>query len=726
MARANKKITLSPSRDIPFDHLILSQSNVRRVKAGVSIGELADDIARRTLLQSLNVRPHIGDDGEATGQFEVPAGGRRYRALELLVKQKRLAKDAPVPCIIQSATGILAEEDSYAENAMRENLHPLDQFRAMQAMVDKGADIEGIAAHFMTTAAVVRQRLKLASVSPALHDLYAADDMTLDQLMAFTVSDDHERQVQVWELLAHSFNKSPAFIRSKLTENSVRAADKRVRFVSVEAYVAAGGSIVRDLFEADDGGWLTDPALLDRLVDEKLTAIGQRIGEEGWKWVQTTIDLPHGVARGLRWLESTEVAMTEVEEASLAALEAEAEVLSDKWSEEPEVPEEVHAQLEAIEAQIGALVDRPRVFDADEIGRAGVFVSIDYDGTIRVDRGFVRPEDEPVEEGADGGEAPVGEGPVDDGEGDAVGLETEPRGDDVEPVEDEGLKPLPDRLVADLTAWRTLALQDAFAQNPQLAFGAVLHAFVLSLFYRYSHASCLGLRVTEVYFSNPPEGLRDSAPARSIDARHAAWRERLPQTEAELWDALIALDANEQASLFAHCASLSLNAQLDTGQSARSDIVGRVAHSHVLARIVALDPFAAGWRATGDGYFRHVTKARILADVTEARGAEFAGMIDHLKKPDMVREAEALLAESTWLPEPLRMPVEEASAEEEPVEEVADDEVSSGDNDGAESEVAGHDADTEGPGTDETIDRDDGDADNRGDDDWDELPVAAE
>jgi len=722
MARTKQKIILSPSRDIPFDRLILSQSNVRRVKAGVSIGELADDIARRTLLQSLNVRPHAGDDGEDTGLFEVPAGGRRYRALELLVKQKRLAKDAPVPCIVQTAIGILAEEDSYAENAMRENLHPLDQFRAMQAMVDKGNEVEAIAAHFMTTPAVVRQRLKLASVSPVLHDLYAADDMTLDQLMAFTVSDDHERQVQVWELLAHSWNKSPAFIRQKLTENSVRAADKRVRFVSVDAYLAAGGSIVRDLFEADDGGWLTDPALLDRLIDEKLTAIGQRIGEEGWKWVQTTIDLPHGAARGLRWLESTEVAMTEDEEATLAALEAEAETLSDKWSEEPEVPEEVHAQLEAIEAKIGALIDRPKIFDEAEVGLAGVFVSIDYDGTIRVDRGFVRPEDEPVDEEANGDGNPAGEMPVGEGAGDPGFPDAETQGGDVEPVEEEGLMPLPDRLVADLTAWRTLALQDAFALNPQLAFGAVLHAFVLSLFYRFSHASCLGLRVTEVYFSNPPEGLRDSGPARSIDARHAAWRERLPQTEAELWDALIALDANEQASLFAHCASLSLNAQIDRGQSARSDIAGRTAHSHVLARIVALDPIAAGWRATGDGYFRHVTKARILADVTEARGAEFAGMIDHLKKPDMVREAETLLEESDWLPEPLRTPVEQASGEEVPVDEVPVEEVSVGDAHGVENEVAASDADTDATQPGGTGERDGDDSDHG----WDELPVAAE
>src|SRR5580704_7212341 len=101
MATAVEKITLSASRDIPFNKLVLSQANVRRVKAGVSIEELAEDIARRTLLQSLSVRPIVDGESAETGMFEVPAGGRRYRALELLVKQKRLAKTAPVPCVVR-------------------------------------------------------------------------------------------------------------------------------------------------------------------------------------------------------------------------------------------------------------------------------------------------------------------------------------------------------------------------------------------------------------------------------------------------------------------------------------------------------------------------------------------------------------------------------------------------------------------------------------------------
>jgi ParB family transcriptional regulator, chromosome partitioning protein len=192
MTSAPQKITLSVSRDIPFNKLRLSERNVRRIKAGVSIEQLAEDIARRTLLQALVVRPVLDDGGQETGTYEVPAGGRRYRALELLVRQKRLAKTAPIPCVIR--TEGLPEEDSLAENVQRAPLHPLDQFRAFLALREKGQSEEEIAAAFFVSTAVVKQRLRLASVSPRLLDLYAEDAMTLDQLMAFTVSGDHERQ----------------------------------------------------------------------------------------------------------------------------------------------------------------------------------------------------------------------------------------------------------------------------------------------------------------------------------------------------------------------------------------------------------------------------------------------------------------------------------------------------------------------------------------------------
>lgn len=303
MTNALPKIVLSSSRDIPFDKLLLSQSNVRRVQAGISIEELAEDISRRTLIQSLSVRAVVDGEGQETGMFEVPAGGRRYRALELLVKQKRLAKNAPVPCVVRDrADGVTAEEDSLAENVQRVALHPLDQFRAFATLREQGQCDEDIAARFFVPVHIVKQRLKLAAVAPTLLDLYANDAMTLEQLMAFTVTGDHARQEQVWEALARSPYKEAYQIRRMLTEGAVRASDKRAQFVRLETFEQAGGVVMRDLFQHDDGGWLQDPVLLDRLVIEKLQREAEAIAAEGWSWVEVAPDFAYGHTTGLRRL----------------------------------------------------------------------------------------------------------------------------------------------------------------------------------------------------------------------------------------------------------------------------------------------------------------------------------------------------------------------------------------------------------------------------------------
>ncbi len=390
-----QKITLASSRDIPFHNLVLSQSNVRRVKAGISVDELAESIARRGLIQSLHVRPVIGEDGAETGKFEVPAGGRRYRALELLVKQKRLAKSAPVPCIVSAADdGVLIDEVSLAENIERAPLHPLDQFRAFQAMREKGMTEEAIAAAFFVDAKVVKQRLRLVTVAPVLLEVYAADEMTLEQLMAFTVSSDHARQAQVWEAVKNSWSKEPYQIRRMLTEGAVRASDKRARFLGLDAYEAAGGFVLRDLFQQDDGGWLQDPVVLERLVGEKLKAEAAVIVGEGWKWIEVAVGFPYGHTMGLRELLGTTVDLTDAERATREVLRDEYDRLEAEYSEAEDLPEEVDQRLGEIERQLSAFDSRPMAFDPVEVGRAGAFVSIDSDGSLLVERGFVRPEDE--------------------------------------------------------------------------------------------------------------------------------------------------------------------------------------------------------------------------------------------------------------------------------------------------------------------------------------------
>ncbi|WP_411958749.1 ParB/RepB/Spo0J family partition protein [Paracoccus homiensis] len=673
MAKSAQKVTLSPSRDIPFNKLVASQSNVRRIKAGISVEELAEDIARRGLLQSLSVRPVLADDGSETGKFEIPAGGRRFQALSLLVKQKRLAKTTPIPCIVRDATSaILAEDDSLAENMQRTALHPLDQFRAFVALREKGKGDEEIAAAFFVTSQVVKQRLKLAAVAPALLDLYAEDQMTLEQLMAFTVNPDHERQVQVWDAIKSSWNKEPYQIRRMLTETSVRASDRRAVFVGVDAYEAAGGTMLHDLFQGDDGGWLEDPALLDRLVSEKLQAEAEAIATEGWKWIEVSLDLPYGYSHGLRRLNGDPAPMTDDEGAAHAKLLAEYRALAEEYEGQDEFPEEIDVRLGELEVAMEKLEARPLIFDAGEIARAGAFVTLDRYGELAVYRGFVRPEDEPRQD-ADvhsGEQAAHGQGvelstgrKVDGiGHGTVITSAGQSLGANMPDDEDDGaLKPLPERLIMELTAHRTLALREAVGRSPDVALTLLLLKLVNDTFRTSSSAgSCLEASVRHVYMSAQASDLKDSVVAKLVDDRHAEWEADLPLgDDAALWDYLASLDQGSRLSLLAHCLSFGINALHEkvnpygAGISA-SGLTKRMTQSDLVAQAVELDMVEAGWEPTADTYLNRVPKARILEAVCEAKGEGTAQLLDHLKKGEMATEAERLLKGSGWLPEVLR------------------------------------------------------------------------
>ncbi|MDF3623328.1 ParB/RepB/Spo0J family partition protein [Brytella acorum] len=669
MATAIPKISLSSSRDIPFNRLVLSQSNVRRVKAGLSIDELARDIERRGLLQGLNVRPVLDDAGVETGSYEVPAGGRRFRALELLVKQKKLNKTAPVPCVVREAgsAAILAEDDSLAENVQRVALHPLDQFRAFRDMLEKGMSEEEIAAAFFVTSAVVKQRLRLMTVSDKLLDIYEQDGMNLEQLMAFSISDDHARQEQVWDIVAQSHNREPYVIRRMLTEKTVRASDARARFVGLDVYIAAGGHIMRDLFEADDGGWLQDPALLDRLVMEKLHTATEDIRAEGWKWVETALSFPWGHTRHFAEIDGTEVPLSDEETARLEALRAEQETIEAEYAQADEYPDEVDARLGGIEQAILALEERPLAFDPADMARAGAFVSLASDGTLQVERGFVLPEDMPAEpeevDDAGGYDHAAYDGRderiADDG-GDTGG-EGNSISPDVEPEEEDGIKPLPDRLLTELTAWRTLALRDAFASNPHIALTEFLHTLVRDVYWQTPGAECLEAYVREISLPVHSPDMPGSAPAHALRQRNEGWKHDLPENEDALWRWIDGLDEVSRMALLAHCLSFGVNALYERmpsyGPSLARSVRGRLVRADRLATALSLDLVEAGWQPTVENYLGRVTKARILQAVRDARGNEAANRIAHLKKPDMAREAEQLLEGSGWLPEALRTAV---------------------------------------------------------------------
>jgi ParB family chromosome partitioning protein len=215
--------------------------------------------------------------------------------------------------------------------------------------------------------------------------------------------------------------------------------------------------------------------------------------------------------------------------------------------------------------------------------------------------------------------------------------------------EEDGVKPLAERLTTELTAHRTLALRNAVASNPDAAYVAVLHALCLKAFYPFSVETCVEIEGKHSAFGHQVPGLNDTASAKAIQHRHEAWVGRLPREPKALWETLVAFDSATRQALFAHCVSQSVNAVHQSWNQ-----TGRMTHADRLAEAVALDMVGAGWVPTIENYLGRVTKARILLAVREAKGERDAELIEHLKKADMAREAERLLAGTGWLPEPLR------------------------------------------------------------------------
>jgi ParB family chromosome partitioning protein len=652
MTKAAPKLTLAPPQTIPLDKLALHDGNVRQIKAGVSIESLAADIGRRGLLQSLSVRPILNEAGEETGSYGVQAGGRRLRALQLLVKQKRLAKNAPVPCIVRSEGFV--EADSLAENTEREALHPLDQFRAFKALADKGEGEETIAAAFGVSAHVVKQRLRLAKASPVLLQAYEDEELTLDQLMAFCLTDDHERQEQVFDAIQKQWNKGADAIRRMLTEKTVHAGDRRALFVGADAYKAAGGIIIRDLFDEDDGGYLQDVPLLECLVSEKLAAEAETVKAEGWGWIEAAVDFPWNHHQDFRTLKPISPALTEEQERQLQALLDELEALDETGDRS----EQEETRRDLVVRAIADLENRSPVFDDAQKARAGAFVSLRDDGLLGIERGYVRREDagdhirDHVHFVTVTGDEDDETLPANFNGASSVSQAAEDEEDDA--------NGLPDRLMIELTAYHSLALRDALANNPGTAFLAMLHAMTLRLFYHYTTDTCLQVEAKDG-LTSPFPGLADFPASGAIAARHRAWEEALPEKPEDLWAALQSLDAGNREALFAHCAGLTINAVYEP----HTRVSQKRRHAFQLAEALRLDMTQAGWVTRADNYLNRVTKSMIVATVSEAKGEATAELLADLKKKDMAIEAERLLTDTGWLPEPLRMPapLDEAPAE---------------------------------------------------------------
>ena len=631
-------IAASPRTFVPFNKLVISpihQVRQEEPAGSMPIGELAASIEAAGLLHNLVVVRG------ARGLHEVCAGGRRLRAMAMLVEQGRWPENQPVPVLVVPAEQALMA--SLIENVEREALNPADEFTAFARLIDAGRSVEDVAAVFGVTPQVVKRRLKLAAVSPALLQLFREGGIGLDCLMVLASIDDPARQQELWQQLPE-WNRSAEQLRRMLTRGEVESdRDGLAIFVTVPVYESAGGPVRRDLFSDEGKVYLQDAALLERLALDKLQEPAREVAAEGWKWVDVRARyvyeeyVRHGEVRRARRMPSAEEASRHTQlEAELESLHARMEALADEDGDEDESTL-LEAEDDRLQRELDALEDALTVFPPDLVAQAGCVVFVGRSGAVEVKRGLVRPVDrdalvqaarQSVPREAEAGSAVV----------------SLPKG---------GTRAAhSEKLMRSLTAHRVAAIQAELLLRPDVALAAVTAQLAVKLlrdgFRRYRGCDeGLTVSASETHDALRREcaNMADGEAWKLMEQTRIEWIARLPEDGAALLPWLLAQERATVVELLTF-----LVASTVTGV----DGVERERQStDALAQALALD-MRRWWKASAASYFNHVSKATTLAAVTEAAGANAAATLAGLKKEGAAAGAEQLLAETGWLPRCLR------------------------------------------------------------------------
>lgn len=627
---------------VPLNKLDADPKNVRKNYSKEGIKELAATIRADgyRLLQNIIVRK-----GEKRGRFFVTAGGRRLAALTQLAEAGEIAKDYPVEC--KERGGEDATEISLIENTSREPMPPIAEYEAFRTMADEGRSVEQIAARFGTTETFVRRRLALARVAPGLLDLFRNEEMSFQQLSAFTVSDDHERQLEVWNSLP-SWNRDSRSIKAALQAEAVSANDKRIRFLGgIEVYEGAGGAVKRDLFDEQNGGYALDVALVEKLVAARLDIEAEKLRSEGWSWVECVSAFPADAHRMPR-LYPKAVPLTGEQQAEFEKLQTEYDELAE-LIEAGAADESAEQRVAAVEARLAELADAEEAYDAADMARAGCYVLLDYYGTLSIERGFVRAEqldgEEPQAEGGETGR---------DGEGDGGTL----RQDKAQP---EPAFTLSAVLKQELTAQKTAAIRAELAHNPDVALATVVHALLVSVFNPFgsSEETCLEIKLTSENLENSiknPEACKGIA---ALDDLKENYGHVLPGNPRDLWDWCLEQPNATLLDLLAYAAARSVNA-VAFGHYERKR---QREHADRLAQALKLD-MTQWFEPTAENYFGRISKSGMQEAITEAKGAEYAAGISGMKKADAAAYAERQIDGTGWLPPIVRVDTTKEAGEQ--------------------------------------------------------------
>ena len=636
-------------REIPLSRLALAPENVRKTPPDPGAdAELKASIAALGLLENLVVRTDEPDENDGE-RYAVVAGGRRLKAMQELAADGVLDADHPVPCLVKSGD-VDPGEISLAENVVRIAMHPADQVTAFSKLVQAGQSVPAIAARFGASKRIVEQRLRLGNAAPELLDAYRADQIDLEVLKAFAVTTDRERQMAVWEQVsAQGYRPSAWQVKRLLTEERVPGASAVARFVGVEAYEAAGGQVLRDLFARDDesGVWFEDPVLLEKLATGKLQAAADELATR-WKWAVPMIEVAWDDTARHGRIEPQPADRTPEEEAEIGKLEARqaelAELDDDEWTQETLTEaESIETRLDEIEGGVEARA----MWRREDFAMAGCIVTVAQDGSLQVIAGLVKPEDmpKPAEPDQTAAQAANGHEP------NAVTPTTHaavpsvaapmalPRDREAEARKEAGVGI---GLADDLRSIRTALVKAKLAGDFEAAFDLALFQMGRAVFapgYR-DHALDIAVKETP-----------DRPNTRMNDADFADWSPGEAMLEdrsllsfdwltidddAESFAALRALPRAEKEALFAACVARTVKGQLAFEPQARPELEATVARLDI--------DFAAHVRPTAAMLWSRIPKARILDIARTVFGLAWASARSKYKKPALAEAMETAFA----------------------------------------------------------------------------------
>ncbi|MFI7974390.1 ParB/RepB/Spo0J family partition protein [Serratia marcescens] len=627
--------------------LVLTDLNVRKKKSSqTSIEGLAASIRSAGLLMNLVVFEM--DDG----RYGVAAGERRTLALRWLMEQEKdadkttpdgiVTDDYPVEVLVVSKA--MARVVSMMENSQREQMHPADQVSAFRDLSADGQTPAQIGDLLGFSTRHVQRCLRLATMAPVLLDALADDQITLDQLQALSATDDHQRQCDVWEN-AYGWAAAPQHLREAVLKGEVSARDNsQLAFVGREVYEAAGGTFKFDLFT--DEGFLTEPAMLERLAREKLHALAQQVAEdEGWSWAEgriSAIKTWGEDAEIYRELAEPQPEFTADEQAEIARLKARFRELEAAF-EAADADTDTHAlnvESDAVEADIARLTAQAIIRSWPQAMRSsgGVVASL-RDGEVVYQRGIVLRASEATDKSGD-----------DNGEGAATTETTAPK------TKEKGLS---SALITSLSAERTLAVMGALVENPTVALALHTHTLAVKVFGSRYAGSLLQTSLTpkraELLTKAPTaEGSRAD---RLLGELHAQWEAKLPPEWNTDFTWLLTWEQAEVVALLAYCVGLSLDAvQLWPAKDGKvGDALTPLEH--------ALDfTLRDWWQPTKANYFGRISKELMSDALLDAGKVAQAASVLKMKKGDAAQLAEDELTASGWVPECL-LPVADDTAD---------------------------------------------------------------